>query len=131
MLRCLLLTILFLTPALYAADPPPNPAQALAAKMHGYWRGPACGGNFTFKPDGTYEMEHYSPASHHGSGTWTIEWKQLPPTLVMNCRTSDAKDLVRRWEAKLLTLDDGSFTLDFGADFKAHYRRDEKASDKE
>jgi hypothetical protein len=41
--------------------------QALAAleqKLVGSWAGPACGGDYTFRADGTFEVELYSRSEH-------------------------------------------------------------------
>jgi hypothetical protein len=80
------------------ADLPSDTPVVLERKLHGSWKGPACGGDWTFSSDGTYL-----------SGTWEVKWNALPPTLVYTCKTSDAPDRIKVGETsavKLIQLDD-------------------------
>ena len=61
----------------------------LEKMLHGTWKGPACGGDYLFRPDGTYELKHFTPGNNTLTGTWSIRWNALPPTLVVTCKTSD------------------------------------------
>jgi hypothetical protein len=95
---------------------PARPAQlaALEKLLLRTWQGPDCGGDFTFKPDGTFEVQHYTPANHTLAGTWSLRWDALPPTLLLNFKTSDFKKrdpagpeyqhIGKTLEAKLLEL---------------------------
>jgi len=88
---------------------------ALERKLLRTWRGPACGGDFTFKRDGTFEVQSFTPGQNVLSGTWSIRWDALPPTLLLTFRTSDFKKkypgepeykyVGKTLEAKLLELD--------------------------
>jgi hypothetical protein len=90
-----------------AADKPKDAEAALQRKLHGEWKGPACGGDWTYKADGTFNVVHYSPGGNTLSGTWEVRWNALPPTLVRTCKASDDPDLVgKMWEVKLIELDD-------------------------
>jgi hypothetical protein len=74
--------------------------------LYGTWQGPACGGDWTYRADGTFEAQHYSPGNNQLTGTWAVRWNSLPPTLVRTCKTSDDPDLVgKTWEVRLIQLD--------------------------
>jgi hypothetical protein len=89
---------------------------ALEGKLVRKWRGPACGGDFTFKGDGTFGVVSFTPGQNVLSGTWAIRWDALPPTLLLTFKTSDFKRTYpgepeykyvgKTVEAKLLELDD-------------------------
>jgi hypothetical protein len=64
---------------------------ALEQKLLGIWRGPACVGNLTFNPDGSFERQHFTPGANTVAGTWFLRWDALPPTLVLKYKTSDFK----------------------------------------
>lgn len=64
---------------------------ALEKMLLGTWDGPACGGDFTFNPDGTYELTSFTPGNNTLTGTWELRWDAIPPTLVLTCKTSDLK----------------------------------------
>lgn len=121
LLLCLALLVLGQSAAPPAADEeiPAGPSRGaelvlLEKLLHGTWEGPACGGDATFRPDGTYELKHFTPGNNTLTGTWSIRWNALPPTLVVTCTTSDfqTKDPTRdeyeflgqSREAKLLEL---------------------------
>ncbi|GEM_PF-6840404 len=64
---------------------------ALERKILGTWRGPLCKGDYTFNPDGTYTLVNFTPGGNTLTGTWSIRWDALPPTLLLTCKTSDFK----------------------------------------
>lgn len=37
----------------------------LEQKLLGTWHGPACGGDYTFNPDGTFDVQHLTPGQLH------------------------------------------------------------------
>jgi hypothetical protein len=76
-------------PASNTATPPA--LSALERKLLGPWRGPACAGDFTFNADGTFTCIHFTPGDNTLTGTWSIRWHALPPTLVLTAKTSDFK----------------------------------------
>jgi hypothetical protein len=99
--------------------------QALAAlerKLLGSWDGPPCGGDYTFKSDGTLEVQNFTPGRNTLTGTWSIRWDALPPTLILTCKTSDftQRDTTRpeyRYlgkprEFKLVELNDNAFSFE-------------------
>jgi hypothetical protein len=61
----------------------------LKQKLLGTWYGPDCGGDYNFKPDGTFDLNNFTPSQNTLSGTWSIRWDALPPTLVVTCKSSD------------------------------------------
>jgi hypothetical protein len=63
----------------------------LTQELLGAWRGPDCGGDYTFNADGTYELRHFTPGNNTLTGAWSIRWDALPPTLVLVCKTFDFK----------------------------------------
>jgi hypothetical protein len=87
---------------------------ALERKLLGAWQGPDCGGDFTFNSDGTFVVDHYSPGQNTFTGTWSVRWDALPPTLLLTFKTSDFKKrdpavpeyqyVGKTLEAKLLEL---------------------------
>jgi hypothetical protein len=79
-----------------AASQPAAPGKgdqlaALEGKLLGTWTGPACGGDYTFHADGTFDLRHFTPGNNTLTGTWSVRWDALPPTLVLTCKTSDIK----------------------------------------
>lgn len=44
----------------------------LEQKLVGHWRGEPCQGDYTFKPDGTYELRNFTPGGNTLTGTWSI-----------------------------------------------------------
>lgn len=125
-----ILSLIILLASLAAAtaqDPPATrPADALTAleqKLHGTWRGGACVGDYTFRTDGTYVLSAFTPGGNTLTGTWSIRWDSLPPTLTVLCKTSDFKKndrtrdeyayLNKPLEIKLLELNDETLRLRF------------------
>ena len=107
----------------------------LEKKLLGTWYGPACGGDYTFNSDGTFDLKHFTPGGNTVTGTWSLRWDALPPTLVLMCKTSDftKKDPSRdeykyvgnALELKLLELDSDTFTFRLPKD-----KGDESPNDK-
>jgi hypothetical protein len=99
---------LLFTNSAYCQAPPNQPSDALAGLeqlLYGTWKGPACGGDWNYKADGTFETVHFTPAGSRLTGTWKLKWDSLPPILVRTCKTSDDSELVgKTWEAKLIEL---------------------------
>src|SRR5262245_56047099 len=69
-----------------AADPPKaTELAALEKKLVGAWIGKgACDGRMVFQADGTYHVTEWTVGLIWGTGTWKIEWSELPPTLVLS-----------------------------------------------
>jgi len=94
---------------------------ALKRKLLGDWRGGPCVGDYTFNADGTFELRNFTPGQNILTGTWTLRWDALPPTLVVTCRTSDFRKrdpsrpeyeyLGKALELKLLELDGDTLVL--------------------
>jgi hypothetical protein len=107
-------SLVFVTAA-QTADNPKEVPIALEKKLLGAWQGPACGGDYTFNADGTFEVKHFTPGNNTLTGAWSIRWDALPPTLVLTCKTSDFKKkdpsrpeyefLAKALELRLLQLD--------------------------
>ena len=107
-------SLLAVCSAAAAENPTSDALAALEKKLHGNWcGGPApCVGELLFKADGTYERRHYSPANINSGGTWSLRWDALPPTLTLNCKTSDDPDDVNKaFQYKLSRLDDATFAI--------------------
>jgi hypothetical protein len=64
---------------------------ALEQKLLGSWQGADREGNYTFNPDGTFQLQRFTPGNNTLTGTWSLRWDALPPTLVVTCKTSDFK----------------------------------------
>src|SRR5690348_8603134 len=95
-----------LVPFARTADQSSNELTSLEPKLYGGWTGGACQGEFILGVDGTFERRHYSPGRNQLAGTWEVRWDALPPTMVLNCETSDAQEYVgKTWEVKLVHLD--------------------------
>jgi hypothetical protein len=69
-----------------AADPPKaTDLAALEKKLVGTWIGKGgCDGRMVFQADGTYHVTHWTVGLIYGTGTWKIDWSELPPTLVLS-----------------------------------------------
>jgi hypothetical protein len=62
-----------------------NDLAALEKKLVGVWIGQGgCDGKMVFQADGTYHVTEWTVGSIYGTGTWKIEWSELPPTLVLS-----------------------------------------------
>src|SRR5258706_14899778 len=94
---------------------------ALEHKLLRTWHGPACGGDFTFKADGTFDVRSFTPGQNVLTGTWSLRWDALPPTLLLTFKTSNFKKTYpnepeykyvgKTLEAKLLELSDGALAF--------------------
>jgi hypothetical protein len=98
---------------------------ALQSKLRGAWKGNGpCDGNLVLEAGGTYQRQHFSPGNNSLSGTWTVRWDALPPTLVLVCATADDPDYVgKTTEVKLLQLNDASLTYQYSGQTPARYTR--------
>jgi hypothetical protein len=61
----------------------------LERKLLGVWRGPPCGGDYTFNNDGTFVLRNFTPGGNTLTGVWSVRWEALPPTLVLEFKSSD------------------------------------------
>lgn len=81
-------------------------SSAIESKLLGDWKGGACQGDWTFRANGTFELDHYSPANLHLSGTWKMRWDALPPTLIATFSSGGDSQLVgKKWDLKVTRLD--------------------------
>jgi uncharacterized protein (TIGR03067 family) len=112
--------LLLITPV-QSADKPKGAPVPLERKLHGGWTGGPCDGDWTYRPDGTFQARHYSPGNNRLAGSWEVRWDALPPTLVRTCKTSDDPDLVgKTWDARLVQLDDGALACEEARGYPAH-----------
>ena len=100
----------------------------LERRLYGEWRGPACGGDWTYSADRTFAVRNFSPGSNQLTGNWEVRWTTLPPTLMQTFLTSDDPDLVGQvWESRIVQLDDATLAThapdQFPAGHVAHYTR--------
>lgn len=110
-----------------AADNPNDAAAALERKLHGAWKGGPCHGELILKADRTFERRHYSPGNYNLTGTWKVRWDALPPTLVLNRKTSDGPGSVGKTsEVKLVQLDDEVLAYQFRSEKPTRYTRVKK-----
>jgi hypothetical protein len=115
-------SLVFITSA-QTADNPKEAPVVLEKKLHGGWKGGSCDGDFTFNPDGTFDLRHFSPGNNTLTGTWSLRWDALPPKLVLMCKTSDFKKkdpsrpeyeyLGKPLELKLIRLDDDALAYQY------------------
>jgi hypothetical protein len=98
---------------------------ALERKLWGTWHGGDCVGDLTLKRNGTFERRHYGPANQSLSGTWSVRWDALPPTLVLTCTDADwAAEIGTKQEVKVVQLDDAGLAyLRAGSDQPTRYER--------
>jgi hypothetical protein len=101
---------------------------ALERKLWGAWRGGPCMGDLALKANGTFERRHYGPDNQALSGTWSVKWDALPPTLVLTCTDADwAGQIGTKQEVKIVQLDEATLAYQqAGADQPARYTRPEK-----
>jgi hypothetical protein len=95
--------------------------------LPGVWRGTApCDGSLTFRTDGTFERQHYSPGDYHLSGTWAVRRDGVPPVLVLTCNASDEPtDVGGITEVVIVRVD--ADVLEYrwaGQQFDTRYERD-------
>ena len=101
---------------LTAGDPAKsNDLAALEKKLVGVWIGQGgCDGKMVFQADGTYHVTEWTVGVIYGTGTWKIEWSELPPTLVLSPTPIEEiiLDNPKPRKVSLLTLNDK--VLNFG-----------------
>ena len=98
------------------ADKPQEGPVGLERKLHGRWKGPACGGDWTFASDATFSVNHYSPGNNELTGSWEVRWNALPPTLVLTVKSSNAPERIKvgeSWEVKLVQLNDEALAYEW------------------
>ena len=113
------------------AEPPGKELAALEQKMFGTWKGQTtCDGRIVFRPDGTYQLTEYGPASNDSKGTWRVRWDALTATLVLTCKSSEVPEEVgKTTEVKLVKLDDKSLAIEYAnqdVSPSGHYTRVKK-----
>ena len=83
-----------------------------------------CDGQLTLNSDQTYQRQFYGPGGISCEGTWRIDWKQLPPVLVLRCTKSDFEDrIMKSYRWRVVKLDTQSLQLDRGEGKNpVHYR---------
>jgi hypothetical protein len=97
---------------------------ALERKLWGPWRGGACAGELTLKPNGTFERRHYGPGNQAWSGTWAVRWDALPPTLVLTCTDADwAGQIGTKQEVKIVQLDQAALVYQHAGNDPTSYAR--------
>lgn len=117
--------LVFVTSAQSAEQAKEAPA-SLERLLCGTWKGPACGGDWTYEADGTFATKHYSPGDNQLSGTWAVRWNTLPPTLIRTCKSADDPDLVgKTWEVRVVLLDSEALSYQYPDQFPdGHVVRD-------
>jgi hypothetical protein len=126
-------------PATQAATKPSGGPAALEKMLHGSWEddNPCPGGQLILNANGTYERLHYGPGGYHLTGIWQVRWDALPPTLVLTCKTCDARDDIDKAtqqyneQLKLLQLDDKLLVYQFAngaGQIKCERAKDSKAT---
>jgi hypothetical protein len=94
-----------------------NASVALEKKLHGEWKGGPGVGEIIFRPDGTFERRNYSPGNHTLKGDWTLQWKALPPTLLLKCKESTNRKFVdSELSVSLVRLNDDEFAYQTAGD---------------
>ena len=102
--------LIVLASYIQAADKPDQGQAAIEQKLLGEWVGGPCMGEFTFRADGTFERRNYSPGGSTLKGDWELQWKALPPSLVVKCNDSTDPQFVG-WvlTVNLVRLNDEEF----------------------
>lgn len=132
---CVLLLLGFVPT--FADERPPGERTVLERKLIGQWDGGACMGDYTFYPDGTFDIIHYSPGGNILTGTWILHGDAVPATLALTYKTSDFKKvykdrsefefLGKTRELKVTQLNDESFSYRYpGEQTSIEYTRAEK-----
>jgi hypothetical protein len=89
---------------------------ALEQKLVGTWIGTGgCDGKMVFQADGTYHVTDWTVGLIYGTGTWKIQWSELPPTLILSHPRLFIElglDPKKPTKVSLLTLNDKA--LNFG-----------------
>jgi hypothetical protein len=93
-----------------AVDKPNQGQTAIEQKLLGEWVGGPGVGEIIFRPDGTFERRNYSPGNHTLKGEFELQWKALPPTLVLKCKESTNREFVDSvLSVSLVRLNDDEF----------------------
>lgn len=143
LLPCAFLALLQIATCQPALTAPPQSDTAeksagtrtIEKKLIGTWYGPDCGGDYTFNADGTFDVKNFTPGNNTLTGTWSIRWDALPPTLVLTIKSSDfrKRDSQREEypfvgkdrEQSLLQLNEKALVFHYPNDKRAwHFSRD-------
>ena len=68
----------------------------------------------------------HGPGGDDSEGAWEIRWDALPPTLILDCKTSTDRDLITKREVKLILLEDGAFAYQHPKSPAVRYERAKK-----
>jgi hypothetical protein len=103
---------------------------AVAAKLHGSWRGGACEGEITFRENRTYEWTGIGPGGERHEGTWTLRGDPARPALVMECKKADDPEREgKTTELKIVGVDDDQFEFKYSDTTKSRtFERAKKKS---
>lgn len=83
---------------------------AVAAKLHGTWRGGPCEGEITFRPDRTYSWTGIGPGGECHEGVWALRGDPARPTIVMEYKKADAEECEgKTLELQLVRVGDTEF----------------------
>lgn len=113
----------------FVEDKPADSPSSLKEKIHGAWKGYGpCDGDLTLNANGTYARKWVGPGGDSDSGTWSLKWDALPPTLTFECEKADSEELEgRSIPGKLVRLDDDGMEILYdGSSQPIVFRRVEK-----
>lgn len=98
-----------------AVEKPSDVLAALEKKLHGTWDGNGpCDGKLVLYPDRIYEQKRFGPGGNTSTGTWSLRWNSLPPTLTLNCRTSgDPNHVNKAIHWKVRRLNDSTLSISY------------------
>jgi hypothetical protein len=101
-----------------AAAVPPKATDlvTLEKKLVGAWIGKgACDGRMVFQADGTYHVTEWTVGLLWGTGTWKIEWSELPPTLLLSPTQIELAidDMAKPTKVFLRTLNDKALNFEY------------------
>ncbi len=101
---------------LVAGDPTKsNELAALEKRLVGVWIGQGgCDGKMVFQADGTYHVTGWTVGQIYGTGTWKIEWSELPPTFVLSPTPIERIFLDKPTPTKVSLLKLNDKVLNFG-----------------
>ena len=113
-------TVLLVAVLAAGATPAPVPQAVVRAekelaavkeKLCGSWRGGPCEGEYTFRPNGTYDFIFIGgPAPMSHEGVWSLRGDPAKPTLVMQCRKGARRD--KTVELTVVRVDDKEFEFE-------------------
>jgi len=87
---------------------------AVAAKLHGSWRGGPCVGCLTFRANGTFEWTGIGPGGDSKTGNWFVRGEALAPILILKCvAADDEEEKGKATEYKLVQMDAASFAFKY------------------